>query len=215
MRTLGLVLILASGCTREPELVVPQKAEPSAAGETAPPAAKQGSVAGTAQAPAGKPPVGCNLSGHWTIKVTRKAPLARAPVSPCDDETFPGYTLEVQPYQTKPEPSSVNLFPNANGRPTLLGKTVDKSGRALSHDMGVLDLKEVAGACEARLVFFAAQGHSTFDASYEVRVEDGKIDGEGTWGWGADMPDGVEECPEGGCVCTVDVKLTGVIVAAG
>jgi hypothetical protein len=136
-------------------------------------------------------------------------------VSPCDDATFPEYTLEVRPYPTKPDPSLENLFPNASGRPTLLGKTVDQSGHALVHDMGVLDPKEVGGMCQARLVFFAAQGHSTFDASYEVRVENGKIEGEGTWGWGADRPEGVEDCDVRECTCTVEVTVTGVIVAGG
>ncbi len=210
MRKLGLVLILASGCTREPEPAVPQKAEPSAASEAAATSEKPSASA----APTGKPPVGCDLSGHWSMKVTRKTPLPNARVSICDDATFPEYTLEVQPYPTNPDPSLLNLFSNASRQPTLVGKTVDKSGRTLVHDMGVLDLKEVGGACEARLVFFAAQGHSTFDATYDVRVENGKVEGEGTWGWGKDMPDHVEDCPVGDeCVCTVDVKLSGVIVA--
>src|SRR5688572_8874285 len=105
MRRFGLLLVLASGCTPEPEPAVPQPTASAEDVDTAPVATATADASATASAsaaqmPPGKPPVGCELSGRWTMKVARKAPLAKQPKdpSPCDGDSFPDYTLEVRPY---------------------------------------------------------------------------------------------------------------------
>ncbi|NUP09747.1 MAG: hypothetical protein HOW73_27185 [Polyangiaceae bacterium] len=151
------------------------------------------------------------------MKITRSAPLTKRATDPsvCDQGSFPDYMLEVGPYPANPDPFVRNLFPGERQQPTWLGQTIDKGGNAILHNMGVLDGTEVAGTCEARVILSAAQGHSLFDATLQIRVENGAIQGKGNWAWGTDLPEGVEECPPGGCTCSVDVDVTGAIVFPG